>query len=204
MSKEKMKKCSHCGADIAAAAKVCPVCGGKNKQPFHKKVLFFVLIVVIAAGIYGLGTDDIDEESAWAESYTALSDFKYFIDGDEIYLKDYKGSESKVYINSSYDVDGTSKRVVSLDGTFALDRVSSVIIPDGVKSMSNNVFNSCGVEYVYLPASLTQFDGWSYFHDVKKIYYGGTEEQWEKLCTVERSDVDAEQIICNTNIEDLK
>lgn len=37
MAKEpKMVTCKHCGAEIAAGAKTCPQCGGKNKKPFYK------------------------------------------------------------------------------------------------------------------------------------------------------------------------
>ena len=37
-----------------------------------------------------------------------------------------------------------------------------------------------------------------------KPYYGGSEEQWNQLCTVERSNIDATQIIYNTTPNDLK
>ncbi len=94
--------------------------------------------------------------------------------------------------------------VVSFDGTFALHRVTSVIIPDGTRHISDNIFSNFGIEYVYLPDSLEEFKGWSYFRNVKKIYYGGTEEQWSNFCTVDRSRLDVVQIICNTDPNDLK
>lgn len=37
MAKSKMTTCKHCGAEIAASAKVCPHCGGKNKPPIYKR-----------------------------------------------------------------------------------------------------------------------------------------------------------------------
>ena len=49
----KMIKCKHCGQEIAASAKTCPHCGGKNKKPFYKRWWFWVLVVLvllIAAG----------------------------------------------------------------------------------------------------------------------------------------------------------
>lgn len=94
--------------------------------------------------------------------------------------------------------------VVSFDGTFALHRVTSVIIPDGTRHISDNIFSNFGIEYVYLPASLEEFKGWSYFHNVEKIYYGGTEEQWSNFCTVDRSRLDVVQIICNADPNGLK
>lgn len=161
-------------------------------------------IALFAVVLSNEGIIGPDMNSVWASSYANLDDFEYYIDENEIYIKDYIGKRRKVRIKSSYDVDGTIMNVVSFDGTFALENVSSVIIPEGTQSMSNNVFNSCGVKYVYLPASLTQFDGWSYFHNVEKIYYGGTEEQWKTFCTVDRSRVDVVQIICNANPNDLE
>ena len=78
-------------------------------------------------------------------------------------------------------INGETCTVVSLDTTFALDSVISVVVPEGVRSMSNNVFNSCGLKFVYLPSTLTDFNGWDYFHELKKLYYGGTEDQWKNL-----------------------
>lgn len=50
---DKMINCKTCGAEIAANAKVCPKCGAKNKKPIYKKWWFYVLIVLILAGIFG-------------------------------------------------------------------------------------------------------------------------------------------------------
>lgn len=173
-----------------------------------KKLRFFILVIawvaLFAVAMLNEGLIGPDMNSVWSSSYANLDDFKYYIEENEIHIKNYIGNRNKVRINSSYDVDGTNMNVVSFDGTFALKNVSSVVIPEGTQSMSSNVFNSCGVKYVYLPASLTQFDGWSYFHDVEKIYYGGTEEQWKDLCTVDRTRVDVVQIIYNTNPNDLE
>lgn len=49
----KMTTCKHCGAEIAAGAKVCPQCGGKNKKPLYKRPWFIILIVVILMGAVG-------------------------------------------------------------------------------------------------------------------------------------------------------
>lgn len=49
----KMTTCKHCGAEIAAGAKVCPQCGGKNKKPLYKRPWFIILIVVILLGAVG-------------------------------------------------------------------------------------------------------------------------------------------------------
>lgn len=146
---------------------------------------------------------ELTVDSVWASEYTPLSDFKYYIDGNEITLTDYKGRAKKVNISPVYEIDGKRYSVVSIDGIFALKDVVSVIIPDGVMGIANNTFNSCGIKYLYLPSTIEKFDGWSYFHDMQKLYYGGSEEQWDELCTRERSRLDVVQIVFNAEIEDL-
>lgn len=41
MERSKMTTCKHCGAEIAASAKVCPHCGGKNKPPIYKRWCYY-------------------------------------------------------------------------------------------------------------------------------------------------------------------
>lgn len=53
MAKDKMTTCKHCGAEIAASAKTCPNCGGKNSKPIYKRVWFWVLAIVLVLGIAG-------------------------------------------------------------------------------------------------------------------------------------------------------
>ncbi len=143
-------------------------------------------------------------KSVWASDLTGLNDFEYYTDGNEIYIKDYKGRSKKIRFDSSYDIEGTVMHIVSFDETFALEKLVSVIIPDGTRYMSNKVFNACRIEFLYLPASLENFDGWSSFRDVQKIYYGGTEEQWNALCTVDRTELDVVEIIFDTDPNDLR
>ncbi len=59
MSKEnKMVTCKHCGAEIAASAKVCPQCGGKNTKPFYKRPWFIAVIAIIIIGAIGSAGGD--------------------------------------------------------------------------------------------------------------------------------------------------
>lgn len=57
MAKNKMTTCKHCGAEIAASAKVCPQCGGKNKPPIYKRWWFIAIIVLIVLSAIGGSSD---------------------------------------------------------------------------------------------------------------------------------------------------
>ena len=75
MAKDKMTTCKHCGQEIAASAKVCPHCGGKNKTPIYKRWWFIAIIVIIVlAAIGGSGSSDSSgSTSSTATSKTAVS-----------------------------------------------------------------------------------------------------------------------------------
>ena len=75
MAKDKMTTCKHCGQEIAASAKVCPHCGGKNKPPIYKRWWFIAIIVIIVlAAIGGSGSSDSSgSTSSTATSKTAAS-----------------------------------------------------------------------------------------------------------------------------------
>ena len=64
MASGKMKTCKHCGAEIAAGAKTCPNCGGKNPKPIYKRVWFIILCIIVLFGIIGAfaggGEDNAD------------------------------------------------------------------------------------------------------------------------------------------------
>lgn len=63
MAKSKMTTCKHCGAEIAASAKVCPQCGGKNKPPIYKRWWFIAIIVLIVLSAIG-GSGSSSDSSA--------------------------------------------------------------------------------------------------------------------------------------------
>lgn len=49
----KIVQCKHCGAEIAAGAKTCPQCGGKNSKPFYKRPWFIALVVIVVIAAIG-------------------------------------------------------------------------------------------------------------------------------------------------------
>lgn len=70
MAKNKMTTCKHCGAEIAASAKVCPQCGGKNKPPIYKRWWFIVIIVLIVLSAIG-GSGSSSDGSASSSKATS-------------------------------------------------------------------------------------------------------------------------------------
>lgn len=208
---QRFAKCQDCGFDWPYVTEEdIQVEWASAKKSLVGWSVLCVLGIIALVSMFGGGTKKNESEkngSVWLEGYTDISDFKYYIEGNEIYLTDFNSKEQKVRIASSYEIDGEIYYVVSLNGVFTLDDVTSVIIPEGVRTVAQNEFNSCGIDFLYLPSTLEDVGGnyfWNYFHNVEKIYYGGSEEQWNELCTVDRSDVDAKQIIYETDPDDLK
>ena len=125
-----------------------------------------------SSGSGGSSSESEESKSVWATDYTDIEEFDYYLDGENLYIKDYDGHDKKVRINSTYNIDGKERHVVALtDGTFALGRVESVIVPEGVTSVDGNTFNSCGIKFLYLPESLTEVPSgfWGYFHDMNNF-----------------------------------
>ena len=145
--------------------------------------------------------------SVWAKDYTDIAKFNYYLDGDDLYIKRYKGGAGrKIRVAPAYQIDGKTYHVVSFeDATFIFGKVDSVIIPNGTRHLDAPTFNSCGVKFVYLPNTLESVEDyfWSYFHNVEKLYYGGTQEEWNNLFHIERGKLDVKEIVFNANPDEL-
>lgn len=73
MTKNKMTTCKHCGAEIAASAKVCPQCGGKNKPPIYKRWWFIAIIVLIVLSAIGGSGSSSDGSASSSKSTSKAS-----------------------------------------------------------------------------------------------------------------------------------
>lgn len=73
MAKSKMTTCKHCGAEIAASAKVCPQCGGKNKPPIYKRWWFIAIIVLIALSAIGGSGSGSDSSASGSKATSKAS-----------------------------------------------------------------------------------------------------------------------------------
>ena len=148
--------------------------------------------------------------SVWAEGPNDISDFKYYLDDGYVYLKEYNGNDEKVRIAPEYVIEGkTYTTADTIEDLFVFSRLTSAVIPEGIKHMPDNIFNGSDVKYLYIPASLqpkeNSYGFWEYLHDCEKIYYGGTKEEWAVLTNnTERSDIDVVEIVYNADPDRLK
>lgn len=100
MAKDKMTTCKHCGQEIAASAKVCPHCGGKNKPPIYKRGWFIALIVLII--LYAIGSSDSSSNTASSTSTSASST-----------KAEVSNSSSSVTVSSSVESDSSASEIPS-------------------------------------------------------------------------------------------
>lgn len=101
MANDKMTVCKHCGAEIAAKAKTCPNCGGKNKKPIFKRIWFWLIIVVLLIFIIAI---------AGSGNQYEVSD-----DATKMPEKDYKSAcqeiEYKELMRNAEDLTGTKVKL---------------------------------------------------------------------------------------------
>ena len=100
MAKDKMTTCKHCGQEIAASAKVCPHCGGKNKPPIYKRGWFIALIVLII--LYAIGSSDSSSNTASSTSTSASST-----------KAEVSNSSNSVTVSSSVESDSSTSEIPS-------------------------------------------------------------------------------------------
>lgn len=91
----KLIPCKHCGAEIAAKAKSCPHCGGKNKKPIFKKWWFWLIMLILFAAMIPAGKDADNKTPASATASQDTSDTTNN-------TTDTKGSPAKEKIPSAY------------------------------------------------------------------------------------------------------
>ena len=70
---EKLITCKHCGEVIAASAKVCPHCGGRNKKPIYKRVWFWILIAAVLISAVGSGSSSKTGSAAPSTASSSVS-----------------------------------------------------------------------------------------------------------------------------------
>ncbi len=124
----KMIKCKHCGQEIAASAKTCPHCGGKNKKPFYKRWWFWVLVVLvllIAAGGSG-GNKNSDSKKVGEVASTTETNTETATTTTESANTEAKATETQAPAKTEYYVgdileDGNMRIVFVSSGDYSED-----------------------------------------------------------------------------------
>lgn len=182
------------------------------KLPIKIIITLFWCIAFFASS-YGEDTENQNTEanqdeskSGWKTSPTNIKDFKYYTNGSNLYIQEYMGDASDILVGNSYEINGNEFAVSELqDGTFRSCDAVSIIISEGISKIDDSAFNGCDAKYIYLPSTLENKGDsfWSYFHGVEEIYYGGSNEQWNEICQINREDLEVKQIYCDVSISDL-
>ena len=71
----KMVICRNCNNPISEKAKICPVCGAKNKKSSFGKIFLLILVFVVVIGVFGMHRfKKRGEKITWNDSQTLRSD----------------------------------------------------------------------------------------------------------------------------------
>ena len=186
----------------------CPDCGyvdnkGGQNVPngvVYASVFIVVMTVLLISMVIGLSSSSPKDNYIWAHEVTPLDQFEYMIDGNEIYLNEYKGKNKRVYIGSQYIIDGQNMAVVEIDRAFKTP-MDSIIIPDELANIISNPFYSDNVTSLYVPKSF-QLEIWNYPSKLKYLYYGGSKEELEEKYG-DTTKLASERIYYNASIQDI-
>ena len=119
---------------------------------------------------------------------TSIEDFSYSIDNGVLKLKEYKGSDKTVHIGASYLIDGQDYKTDLSEFMAGIgNHIDTIVFDEGITSVQENVFNSCDVQNIYFPSTMTEITAYtlSYLHPDEgtkiQIYYSSTEDNWKEI-----------------------
>lgn len=191
-----------------------------KKRGFGKTVLLAVVILGVLGVLFGNSDRHSDIEVSTTEdtvqnevqgvtgiavvkseddTYGSINDFRYEISDNEVSLKSYAGKEEVLEIKTSYIINDIEYKTDLSDFQIGIgnSKVKTLILDDGFTQVQNAIFNSCDVEKIYFPKSMTNVYDYTlaYLHpddgQTIKIYYEGTQDEWLSIFTeYKRTDVD--------------
>lgn len=168
----------------------------KKKGGLIKWIVIIVVILGVIGGIFGdKKTSNKDDSKADTNENTEdtspvanvneeLDEFTYTIEENCIKLEDYSGTLESLLIDRTYTVDTQEYIVNDLLDFRVKSGVKTLIISEGITEINNIIFNGSDITTLYLPKSLTRIedDTLAYLNeDGINLYYGGTEEEWNKI-----------------------
>ena len=109
--------------------------------------------------------------------------FEYRVNQNgEVIITGYKGGATEIVIPP--EIDGKPVTGIEKDAFFARIHLTSITIPDNVKSIGASAFRSCsGLTSITIPRSVTCIGDWAFYgcNSLKDVWYSSTEEQWQKI-----------------------
>lgn len=137
------------------------------------------------------GIIGVEVEVPEDEKYGSIDRFHYKISEDRVVLDSYIGKNEILEIKPTYIIDGVEYKTDISDFQVGIgnSKVKTLILDEGFTEVKTSIFNSCDVESVYFPKSMTNIYDYtlSYLHpdDEKtiKIYYAGTQDEWAQIFT---------------------
>lgn len=123
----------------------------------------------------------------------SISDFEYDFDSQtgDFKITEYNGGEKILYIQSEYMLAKEMRKPDLSEFQIGVgdSNVEFLILEDGISNIGASTFNSCDVKYIYFPKTMELIYDYtlSYLHPEEgekiSIYYGGTEDEWNKIIT---------------------
>ncbi len=149
-------------------------------------------ILGVSIPVYAGGVTGVEVKKDDSEKYGTISDFDYDIEGSTVKLHGYDGKCKVLEILPTYNIDGTDYATDLSDFQVGIGNsyVESIIFQEGITEIYDAVFNSCDVQKVFFPKSMTSVTdkALSYLHpkedgDLIQIYYASTQDDWGNIFT---------------------
>ncbi|MBE6563105.1 MAG: hypothetical protein E7660_05155 [Ruminococcaceae bacterium] len=124
-----------------------------------------------------------------AEAGVTDDGFSYTSNGTNVYITGYEGKETELVFPS--EIGGVPVVYISQKAFYGNTDITKVILPEGVKNIMATAFYGCSsIAEMHLPESISivgneAFRGCT---GLKRVYYAGSEEQWNKVIIADGND----------------
>lgn len=115
-----------------------------------------------------------------SELFTTYESCRYLRRGDNPYAILISKTDRML---SSYTIHEDTE-IIAYGAFSDCSRLTSIIIPDGVKNINERAFSYCSnLTTLVIPKSVTSIDAYAFNScgNITDVYYGGSESDWEKI-----------------------
>ena len=122
----------------------------------------------------------VDNDSSSASQYVDIDDLNQYVD-----YKDFSDDGDEDKNNDSLDDEAKIEKLKHLDHIpdefFSDSSITSIIIPDNIKSIGDHAFEWCGfLRKMTIPASVVKIGSGAFYgdEDLRTVTYKGTRDEW--------------------------